>query len=406
MSDLSDLFWQASLPEMKQGYIYNEQKDEFICLICGKRFVNGMIYPSDGQLYEVQKYVKLHIRQNHHSSFHYLLNLDKKLTGLTDHQKTLFELFYEGLSDQEIARTLNTGSTSTIRNHRFSLREKQKQAKVFLALMELLSEHIPKKETSSAALQQFSKNTPQFSSPAYVTPAFAVTEEENEKILAACFKQGLNGPLTSYPHKEKRKYVVLRHLLHFFDLQKNYTEKEINAVLKPIYKDYVLLRRNLIEYGFLDRTPDGSAYWVRDSIKTTEGNPKLKIPREELNSMNMDKHKEMKLAYKQNPRPMGIYQIKNLTNSKVFLGASMDLPSKLNGQRFQLELNSHPNKDLQNDWNTLGPDSFRFEILEEVDTEKIAEEDWQNAVSAMEEKWLDQLQPYGDKGYNKPKQTK
>ncbi|WP_425803456.1 DUF2087 domain-containing protein [Desulfitobacterium sp. Sab5] len=391
MSDLSDLFWQASLPEMKQGYLYNKQKDEFICLICGKSFTKGMIYPSDGQLYEVQKYVKLHIRQNHHSSFHYLLNLDKKLTGLTDHQKTLFELFYEGLSDQEIARTLNTGSTSTIRNHRFSLREKQKQAKVFLALMELLSEHIPKKETSSAALQQFSKNTPQFSSPAYVTPAFAVTEEENEKILAACFKQGLNGPLTSYPHKEKRKYVVLRHLLHFFDLQKNYTEKEINAVLKPIYKDYVLLRRNLIEYGFLDRTPDGSAYWV-------------KIPRKELDSM--DKHKELKLAYKQNPRPMGVFQIKNLTNGKVFLGTSMDLPGKLNGQRFQLECKSHPNKGLQTDWNILGPESFSFEILEEVDTEKITEENWRDTVFAMEEKWLDQLQPYNDKGYNKPKQAK
>lgn len=393
MADLSDLFWQASLPEMKQGYVYDERNDEFICLICGKHFANGIIYPSDGQLYESEKYVKLHIEQNHRSSFHYLLNLDKKLTGLTHHQKTLLELFYEDLSDQEIARTLATGSTSTIRNHRFSLREKQKQAKVFLALMELLGEHIPKKETSNAASQQFFQNTPQFSSPAYVNPAFAVTEEENEKILSACFKQGSNGPLTSYPHKEKRKYVVLRHLLHFFNPQRKYTEKEINAVLKPFYKDYVLLRRNLIEYGFLDRTPDGSAYWV-------------KIPREELNNMSMDKHKEMKFAYKQNPRPMGVYQIKNLTNGKVFLGASMDLPGKLNGQRFQLELNSHPNKDLQNDWNALGPDSFHFETLEEIDTEKVTEENWRDAVSEMEEKWLDQLQPYGDKGYNKPKQTK
>ncbi|HSR04836.1 MAG TPA: DUF2087 domain-containing protein [Proteiniclasticum sp.] len=27
-----------------------------------------------------------------------------------------------------------------------------------------------------------------------------------------------------------------------------------------IYDDHVLLRRYLIEYGFLDRTPDGSIY--------------------------------------------------------------------------------------------------------------------------------------------------
>ncbi|KPV60402.1 hypothetical protein QJ48_05600 [Paenibacillus sp. A3] len=32
---------------------------------------------------------------------------------------------------------LDGGSTSTIRNHRFTLREKKKQAKLFLAIMEL-----------------------------------------------------------------------------------------------------------------------------------------------------------------------------------------------------------------------------------------------------------------------------
>ncbi len=34
-------------------------------------------------------------------------------------------------------------------------------------------------------------------------------------------------------------------------------------ILKPIYHDYVMIRRYLIEYGFLDRHRDGSAYWVK-----------------------------------------------------------------------------------------------------------------------------------------------
>ncbi|MER7682346.1 DUF2087 domain-containing protein, partial [Streptomyces sp. NPDC096934] len=31
-----------------------------------------------------------------------------------------------------------------------------------------------------------------------------------------------------------------------------YSEKALNDILKPIYEDYVLIRRLLIEYGFID----------------------------------------------------------------------------------------------------------------------------------------------------------
>ncbi|MCL5057806.1 MAG: DUF2087 domain-containing protein [Actinobacteria bacterium] len=253
MIDMSDLFWRASLQDIKQGYIYRQQSEDFICLICGKSFSNGVIYPDEGQLYEAKKYIKVHIARSHRSAFHFLLNLDKKLTGLTDHQKTILEIFYEGYSDNEAAKALGTGSTSTIRNHRFTLREKQKQAKVFLAIMELLGEQVPKKNTFIEIPRSSKK----------VDDRFAITEQESQKILAAYFKQGLNGPLDSFPLKEKKRVAILRHLVKYFETNKNYTEKEVNAVLKPFYNDYVLLRRYLIEYGFMDRTQDGSSYWVK-----------------------------------------------------------------------------------------------------------------------------------------------
>ncbi len=97
MTEISELFWQASLPEIKQGYIYRGESEEFVCLVCGKSFADGIIYPSGGQLYQAAKYIKLHIAECHRSPFDVLLNLDKKLTGLTEHQKTLLELFYAGL---------------------------------------------------------------------------------------------------------------------------------------------------------------------------------------------------------------------------------------------------------------------------------------------------------------------
>jgi len=48
-----------------------------------------------------------------------------------------------------------------------------------------------------------------------------------------------------------------------FDSSEKYTEKEVNQILESVYPDFVTLRRYLIEYGFLDRTADGSKYWVK-----------------------------------------------------------------------------------------------------------------------------------------------
>lgn len=253
MTNVSDLFWQSSLEEMKQGYVYNEQGDEFICLLCGKVLFNGIIYPYDGQLYEAKKFIQVHIKDSHRSSFYFLLDLDKKLTGLTDHQKTILELFYEGYDDNIVAKILNTGSTSTIRNHRFTLREKQKQAKIFLAIMELLAEQVPKK----GSFIDVPRNTKK------IDDRFAITEEEYEKILSEYFQQGSNGPISSFPLKEKKRVAILKHILKYFEIDLTYTEKEVNDILIKFYDDYVLLRRCLIEYGFMDRVRDGSSYWVK-----------------------------------------------------------------------------------------------------------------------------------------------
>lgn len=253
MTDVTNMFWQASLEEIKCGYVYQNESDVYTCLICGKSFQNGLIYPDDGQLFTAEKYIGIHIEHNHRSTFHFLLGLNKKLTGLTDHQKAILELFYEGYTDSEVAQKVGIGSTSTIRNHRFNLREKQKQAKVLLAVMELLEERTPKKN----AFIDIPLNTK------YLDERFNTTEQENKEILTAYFKQGLDGPLAAYPLKEKKRVVILRHLLKHFEPGRTYSEKEVNTVLQQFYKDYALLRRNLVDYGFMDRIPDGSAYWVR-----------------------------------------------------------------------------------------------------------------------------------------------
>jgi len=252
-------FYNAGLAEIKQGYVYDPVAEEYSCLLCDQRFTAGRIYNLDEVLYEAEKAVRLHIGQAHGSTFEFLLKLDKKDTGLTDHQKELLRCFYGNLSDKAIAAKMENDNTSTIRNQRFSFRERARQAKLFLALMELLEEHGSKAEKLIEI-------------PPTVSMAderFIITEQENEAILKTYFPDGLGGPLSSFPKKEKRKVAILRQLIQRFDPKRQYTEKEINTILENAYDDYVTLRRYLIEYGFLDRYPDGSRYWVK-ALNNTE----------------------------------------------------------------------------------------------------------------------------------------
>lgn len=84
--------------------------------------------------------------------------------------------------------------------------------------------------------------------------------DEDKKILRAHVQ---NGVLISLPLKPKRTDVILRWVITKFDSQRHYTEAEVNEVLKVIYKqDYVSIRRDLVDYGYLRRERGGGDYWV------------------------------------------------------------------------------------------------------------------------------------------------
>lgn len=248
--ELSGLFWNASLEELKQGYI--QKKDTYICLLCGERYEKGIVYPHEGMFYEAERYMRIHIEEVHGSVFAYLIGLDKKLTGLTEHQSNLLRLFYQGKNDTEVQKELGIGSASTIRHHRFALKEKERQARTFLAIMELLKE----KDQHSPAF------IPVHKTATMVDDRYNITLDEQRKIVEKYFPHGPTGPLKKFPLKQKEKLVVLREIVKQIECERVYHEKELNEILKAIYEDYALIRRYLIEYGFLDRKPDGSQYWV------------------------------------------------------------------------------------------------------------------------------------------------
>jgi len=117
----------------------------------------------------------------------------------------------------------------------------------------------------------------------------------------------------------------------------------------------------------------------------------------------MKDKRQLKREYQQTPRPMGIFLIRNNRNDKVFVGSALNLPGIINRHRFALERGLHANKRLQADWNEAGSDNFAFEIVDELSASVQGERGYRKELTALEDLWLERLQPYGERGYNEPK---
>jgi len=115
--------------------------------------------------------------------------------------------------------------------------------------------------------------------------------------------------------------------------------------------------------------------------------------------------KELRDGYKQTTTPAGIYQIRNLTNGKLFLGSALNLPGIINSNKFQLKSGAHPNKVLQTDWNEFGSDDFAFEIIDVLEQGEDVGHDYREELAVLLDMWLEKLMPYGMRGYNVPRKT-
>lgn len=126
--------------------------------------------------------------------------------------------------------------------------------------------------------------------------------------------------------------------------------------------------------------------------------------------MNKEMKAKRKLIgdeYIQTHRPMGVYQIRNIENGKEYIASSVNLDGAFNKEKFTLDFGNHMNKELQSDWNSYGEDKFVFEVLERIkpQEERVADANelrkYRKIAAELELKWIEQKQPYDDKGYNK-----
>jgi len=84
--------------------------------------------------------------------------------------------------------------------------------------------------------------------------------EEERKVLRDHIQ---NGKLTHLPTRQRKMAVILRWLATLFQPSVLYSEAEVNQIIKKVYeKDYVSIRRDLIDMGYLRRERGRGKYWL------------------------------------------------------------------------------------------------------------------------------------------------
>ncbi len=79
------------------------------------------------------------------------------------------------------------------------------------------------------------------------------------------------GKLLQYPSKRPMRIMSLINIVQKFDMDKKYTEKEVNEIIKEsiAFSDIELIRREMFQYKLIGRLRDGSEYWVEENWRET-----------------------------------------------------------------------------------------------------------------------------------------
>lgn len=288
---MDELIRSATINDFKRGYIWEAKKARFLCLICG------------GCITENEENISNHMAE-HGTPIQRLLLLDKKYTGLTEIQKEFLEMVSKQYNDKEIALKLGCAE-STVRNMRFALRERARQARAFLAVIELAEEKMPKIS---------------------------------------------NSKLRIFPIREAKRKALLPRFADLFEPNRDYTEIEVKKIIKTIYDDDATIRRYLVDYKYLSRTADGSRYYKNC----------------EVNTMDITNKKELINKYKQQEIEMGIIQIYNTVNGYSYMDICTNLYKPFESIKFQLNLGKVKMKKLQEDWIAYGENAFEFRVVEKL----------------------------------------
>jgi hypothetical protein len=101
-------------------------------------------------------------------------------------------------------------------------------------------------------------------------PKFFEVDEDEPEDVRRVLKNYLNpdGTIKSIPLKGNRLLILLNFIVDVFEYDTDYTEKEVNTILRRFHIDTAALSRYLVDHGLMARERDGSRYWrVKEAEK-------------------------------------------------------------------------------------------------------------------------------------------
>jgi DNA-binding HxlR family transcriptional regulator len=222
-------------------------------------------------------------------------------------------------------------------------------------------------------------------------------QQYRTKVIRTFFARG---KLVKLPAQQKKRRIVLEEFARRFEAGQTYSEQEVNTIIAAGYDDYCTIRRELVDMGTFKRAE--GQYWMTGEIHGASSQVSSAQQPPSPKEQKMDRRKMLIREYKANPPPSGIFQITNRVNGKILIGSGMNVRGKINSHQAQLKMGVLRNKGLQEDWNTYGPDQFAFEVIDYLESDADSLQQQHEDLTTLEAIWLEKLQPYGEKGYNRP----
>jgi len=93
-------------------------------------------------------------------------------------------------------------------------------------------------------------------------PEFEAKSDKQEDVRRV-LRNFLNadGTLKQIPPMGNKMTIILNFIVDAFAFDTNYTEKQVNTILRRFHVDTAALRRYLVDHGLMARESDGTRYW-------------------------------------------------------------------------------------------------------------------------------------------------
>ena len=100
--------------------------------------------------------------------------------------------------------------------------------------------------------------------------------------------------------------------------------------------------------------------------------------------LDMKRKKELLNEWKNRHPEMGVISISCKPTGDLFLGISKDTKTGYNRHRFQLSVNLHPNKKLQELWDKYGEQEFEYSVVEVLEYENPQDDQTDSLLELLE----------------------